>query len=151
MMKIPAKVSQKSKPAKMTKNGGVNSSTMPDIDISQMVNSLSQLANATMGYASEKERTEQVKAQSLRDMHLSNNEVEIALRQQSIRHDELITERMVLENSRQKTDKKHEEWMRDYEMREKTIELLRERIRQGVATVADLEMLERLHTPSSDQ
>lgn len=150
-MKMPAKVSQKSKTPKMTKTGGVNSSTRPDIDISQMVNSLNQLASAAMGLASEKERTEQVKAQSLRDMHLSNNEVEIALRQQAIRHDELITERTALENSRQKADTKHEKWMHDYEMREKTIELLRERIRQGVATAAELEMLERLHTPSSDQ
>lgn len=150
-MKMPAKVSQKSMTPKMTKTGGVNRSTKPDIDISQMVNSLNQLASAAMGLASEKERTEQVKAQSLRDMHLSNNEVEIALRQQAIRHDELITERTALENSRQKADEKHEEWMHDYEMREKTIELLRERIRQGVATAAELEMLERLHTPSSDQ
>ncbi|MBC3212450.1 hypothetical protein [Serratia fonticola] len=148
-MKTPTKVAKKTTPLRTERSR--SGPTLTGAQCLEGVQAVLQVAGQAMNLASEKERTEQVKAQSLRDMHLSNNEVEIAHLKVTERRDELMTERMALDNSRQDADIKHEEWMQDYEMREKTIELLREKIRQGDVSVQELELLDRLHIPSSNQ
>ncbi|WP_312995785.1 hypothetical protein [Leclercia sp.] len=148
-MKTPTKVAKKTTPSGMKRSRSGPSLT--GAQCLEGMQSVMQVAVQAVNLASEKERTEQVKAQSLRDMHLSNNEVEITHLKVAERRDELMTERMALDKARQDADIKHEEWMQDYAMREKTIELLREKIRQGNVSVQELELLDRLHIPSSNQ
>lgn len=148
-MKTPAKVAKKT-----TSSTSKRSRSGPSLTGAQYVEDVQavmQVAGQAVNLASEKERTEQVKAQSLRDMHLSNNEVEITHLKVSQRRDELITERMTLSNARQDADIKHEEWMQDYKMREETIELLRKKLSQGTISLQELELLDRLHIPSNNQ
>jgi hypothetical protein len=113
--------------------------------------STTQLGSSIADYAAETERTEQVKAQSLRDMHVSNNEVQIAHYKLTERKDELSVERKKLEDARKAADDSHERWMQDHESREETAKILREKLKQNTITEQELLMLQNLHVPASDK
>lgn len=145
-MKTPSKVSKSPSSSKSPKNSGLTGAQYVSV-----VNSATQLGSSIADYAAEAERTEQVKAQSLRDMHVSNNEVQIAHYKLTERIDELSVERKRLEDARKAADDSHERWMKDHESREKLAKILREKLKQNTITEQELLMLQNLHVPASDK
>ncbi|GJL35460.1 hypothetical protein TUM17576_22800 [Enterobacter hormaechei] len=145
-MKTPSKVSKSPSSSKSPKNSGLTGAQYVSV-----VNSATQLGSSFADYAAEAERTEQVKAQSLRDMHVSNNEVQIAHYKLTERTDELSVERMKLENARKAADDSHERWMMDHESREELAKILREKLNQSTITEQELLILQNLYVPASDK
>ncbi|QOV66587.1 hypothetical protein [Citrobacter sp. BDA59-3] len=115
-----------------------------------VVNSAAQVGLSIADYAAEAERTRQIKAQSLRDMHVSNNDVQIAHYKLTERKDELNVERIKLENARQAADDSHKRWVMNHESREETAKILREKLRQGTITEQELLILQSLCIPASE-
>ncbi|MEQ9904945.1 hypothetical protein [Pectobacterium aroidearum] len=145
-MKNPSKVSKSPSSSKGPKNSGLTGAQYVSV-----VNSATQLGSSIANYAAEAERTEQVKAQSLRDMHVSNNEVQIAHYKLTERTNELSVERMKLENARKATDDNHERWMMDHESREELAKILRGKLNQSTITEQELLILQNLYVPASDK
>jgi hypothetical protein len=145
-MKTPSKVSKSPSTSKGPKESG-----MTGAQYVAVAKSTAQLGSSIADYAAEAERTEQVKAQSLRDMHVSNNDVQIAHYKLTERKDELSVERMKQENARQAADDSHQRWMTSHEAREETAKILREKLKQGIITEQELLILQNLYTPASDK
>lgn len=145
-MKTPSKVSKSPSTSKGPKDSGLTGAQYVAV-----AKSTAQLGSSIADYAAEAERTAQVKAQSLRDMHVSNNDVQIAHYKLTERKDELSVERKKLEDARQAADDSHKEWMAGHESREETAKILREKLKQNTITEQELLMLQNLHVPASDK
>ncbi|MBY4887854.1 hypothetical protein K5Y32_07885 [Pantoea sp. DY-15] len=145
-MKTPSKVSKSPSTSKGPKESGLTGAQYVAV-----AKSTAQLGSSIADYAAEAERTEQVKAQSLRDMHVSNNDVQIAHYKLTERKDELSVERMKEENARQAADNSHQRWMTSHESREETAKILREKLKQGIITEQELLILQNLYAPASDK
>lgn len=145
-MKTPSKASKNPSNSKGPKDSGLTGEQY--VAVAKVT---AQLGSSIMDYAAEAERTEQVKAQSLRDMHVSNNDVQIAHYKLTERKDELSVERMKLENARQVTDDSHQRWMMSHESREETAKILRKKLEQGIITEQELLILQNLYALASDK
>ncbi|MEH5010072.1 hypothetical protein [Phytobacter diazotrophicus] len=145
-MKTPSKVSKSPSTSK-----GPTESGLTGAQYVAVAKSTAQLGSSIADYAAETERTEQVKAQCLRDMHVSNNDVQIAHYKLTERKDELSVERKKLEDARQAADDSHKKWIAGHESREETAKILREKLKQNTITEQELLMLQNLHVPASDK
>lgn len=145
-MKTPSKVSKSPSTSKGPKESGLTGAQYVAV-----AKSTAQLGSSIADYAAEAERTEQVKAQSLRDMHVSNNDVQIAHYKLTERKDELSVERMKQENARQAADDNHQRWMTSHESREEMAKILREKLKQGIITEQELLILQNLYVLASDK
>ncbi|MEQ4672088.1 hypothetical protein AB7W30_18945 [Providencia manganoxydans] len=151
-MKTPSKVSKSPSTSKESKDSNSLSTSKESKDSGltgaqyvAVAKATVQLGASIANYATESERTKQIKAQSIRDMHVSNNEVQIAHYRLTERKDELIVERMKLENARQAADDSHQRWMANYKSREKMSKILREKLNQGTITEQELMILQNLY------
>ncbi|WP_282177302.1 hypothetical protein [Vibrio nereis] len=117
---------------------------------SDFMRSTLELSSSAFNYLTETERTEQVKAEALRDMHISDNQLEQARLHLAQRQAELNVEYLRLENERATSDESHKRKLNDQVTNEQTIEALRERLRQGIATEQDYLTLRLLHSISDN-
>ncbi|SDJ16753.1 hypothetical protein SAMN04488540_105186 [Ferrimonas sediminum] len=149
-MKTPTKKIQK-KPK--TTQQGTAAKAVDKLDGQQLVELAQEGVKAYSSYnelRSERERTIQVKADALKEMQQSDNEVrkqQIAFHQRS---KELEVEQYSAETERQANNHQHQQWQQDQQSLEKTIAVLRAKVATGDASADEIVLLQQLHSAGRD-
>ncbi|USD36463.1 hypothetical protein [Ferrimonas sp. SCSIO 43195] len=149
-MKTPTRTV--SKKTKATQQGAA-AKAVDKLDGQQLVELAQEGVKAYSSYnelRSERERTIQVKADALKEMQQSDNEVR---KQQTAFHQrskELEVEQYNAETERLSHSQRHQQWQQDQQSREKTIAVLRAKVATGDASADEIVLLQQLHSASQD-